>query len=104
MHAQFHLTLSQILSDLINCAADAYDNHSSQNPSSSKQNSPQKRYTFHSRKTLSFISPNFITVVSVLPFHWAVQGLTDIDIPFSLPCLMQKSLPQLSQVLCPLDR
>jgi hypothetical protein len=102
MDAQFHLTLSQILSDLIKCAADAYDNHSSQNPSSSKK--IKIIYTYHSRKTLSFISPNFITVVSVLPFHWAVQGLTDIDIPISLPCLMQKSLPQLSQVLCPLDR
>ena len=67
-------------------------------------NKIQKRYIFQSCKTLSFISPNFITTVLVLPFHWAGQGLTDTDIPISLPCLMQKSLPQLSQVLCPLDQ
>lgn len=103
MHAHFHLTLSQILSDLLKCAADAYDNHSSQKPII-KQIKSKKRYIFHSHKTLSFNSPNFITVVSVLPFHWAVQGLTDTDIPISLPCLMQKSLLQLSQVLYPLDQ
>ena len=46
MHAQFHLTLSQILPDLIKCATDTYDNHSSQNPSSSKQN-PKKIHISH---------------------------------------------------------
>jgi len=56
MHAQVHLTISQIPSDLIKCAADAYDNHSSQNPSSKKQNtkkihiSQSQDFIFHFTK------------------------------------------------------